>query len=609
MGVWAAGALFAGIVGPLEAQALPAQFRGGPAHTGVVGTRGVERLGGVAWTFETGGAVRGTPTVADGVVYVGSSDGRLYALDGADGTVRWRYDAGTAVGGAPLVMDDRLVVVSRGNRIHAVRRSDGAPQWAVATGPDLPLHWGYEGWDYLLPSPVFADGTLLVGSGDGHLYALDPADGSQRWRFRTGGRIRSAPAVVDGVAYVGSGDGFLYAVDLHDGRERAHFRTAGVDLDAAEFGFDRTQIQSSPAVVDSTLYVGSRDAALYALDLNTFEARWTFEDGSAWVVASPAVHDGIVYSARSSSGRVRAVDAATGRERWMYQTGALVFSSPVVVGGTVYVGSGDSNLYALDASDGSVRWAFPTGGMVLSTPAVWDGVVYFGSDDGNVYALEATEGPAPRRVVYWDDAYRARSVIGSQEAHAGVRDHFAQHGYEILDSAALEPFLESGASGGVASVVVFAMDGVPSTVADPSDPAASLLRRYLEAGGKVVWPGRPPLLYAPDEGGRITADRSRPTALVGADFARWNADAYPVTPTEVGRRWGLSGGRVGISGIDPGGPLTVLALDELGKAAAWVRSYGHGEGRGFVMVPPSVDPERLEEMRHVAEFGIFRRPR
>jgi outer membrane protein assembly factor BamB len=434
------------------AQSAPAMFRGGPEHRGVTDTRGLERLGGLAWRFETAGPVRSSPVVADGVVYFGSADGHLYAVDAATGAQRWRYEAGAPVGGAPLVTETLVVFVDRANRIHGLRRESGDRRWLVEGGPDLPLAWGWEGWDYLLASPTLAGGVVLAGTGDGFLNAIELERGEVRWRFRTGGRIRSAPAVHDGVVYVAAGDGVVYGLTLAAGVEVWRFETRGAGLRAVDFGYDRTQIYSSPAVVDGVLYIGSRDASLYAVDLATGEARWTFEDGSAWVIASPAVHGATVYSARSSSGRVRALDAQSGEERWAVETGGLVFSSPVLVDGTVYVGSGDGRIYAFDAATGEQRWLYHTDGAVVSTPAVWEGMLYVGSDDGYLYALQRTLGPQPRLAVYWDDSLMSRAVWGRSEDHRQPADYFRDVGYEPLDSTGLRAFLAERVDDAVPSV-------------------------------------------------------------------------------------------------------------------------------------------------------------
>jgi putative pyrroloquinoline-quinone binding quinoprotein len=115
-------------------------------------------------------------------------------------------------------------------------------------------------------------------------------------------------------------------------------------------------------------------------------ARWTYTTGS-YIDTRPAVAGGTVY-AGSDDGTVYALDAATGRLRWTYTAGDSV-SDPAVAGGTVYVGSLDFKVYALDAATGGLRWAYTTGSYVLSSPAVAGGTVYIGSFDGRVHALAA----------------------------------------------------------------------------------------------------------------------------------------------------------------------------------------------------------------------------
>lgn len=597
-----------GTANALFAQPAPAMFRGGPAQQGVTDTRGLERLGGLAWRFGTGGPVRSSPTVVGGVVYFGSSDGHVYAVDAATGALRWFHDAGAPVGGAPLVTDTRVVFVDRANRIHAVRRDAGEPLWRVIGGPDLPLPWGREGWDYLMASPVLAGELVLAGTGDGNLYAVSLEDGAVRWRFGTGGRIRSAPAVHEGVAYVGAGDGIVYGVALNDGTEVWRFETEGHGLDAADWGFDRRQIYASPTIVDGVLYVGSRDASLYAVDLASGQPRWTFKDGTTgWIMASPAVSQGRVFSARSSGGRVRAVDLEAGTELWVFQTGGFVYSSPAVVGSTMYVGGGDGHIYAFDAATGDRRWTYRTGRGVFSTPAVWEGRLFVGSDDGFLYALEGTDGPAPRTAVFWDESMMSRAVWGANETHERVVEYFRERGYEALDSAGLEGFLAERLTDGAPSVVLIAMDAIPASVAQPNDQA--LLRRYLDRGGKVVWMGLPPLVVLRDENGQVTGvDRSRPTALLGVDHDGWDSDEYAVRITAAGHRWGLDTPWVGPASVGPDAAVTALAVDELGRAASWVKGYGGGPGTGFVFVRYGTEKAYLDELRRVVEYGILRAP-
>jgi tetratricopeptide (TPR) repeat protein len=131
------------------------------------------------------------------------------------------------------------------------------------------------------------------------------------------------------------------------------------------------------------------------VDAGTGEQEWAFETGSP-VHSSPTVVDGTVYvgSGNIYDGALYAVDAETGEQQWAFDTGAWVYSSPTVVDGTVYVGSRDDNLYAVDAETGEEEWAFQTGHAVRSSPTVVDGTVYVGSryPDETLYAVDAGTG-------------------------------------------------------------------------------------------------------------------------------------------------------------------------------------------------------------------------
>jgi hypothetical protein len=115
--------------------------------------------------------------------------------------------------------------------------------------------------------------------------------------------------------------------------------------------------------------------------------RWRYLTGDV-VESSPAVVNGVVYVG-SGDDYVYALNASNGTLRWRYLTGNSVYSSPKVVNGVVYVGSYDDYVYALNASNGTLRWRYLTGNTVYSSPKVVNGVVYVGSFDDYVYTLTA----------------------------------------------------------------------------------------------------------------------------------------------------------------------------------------------------------------------------
>ncbi len=157
------------------------------------------------------------------------------------------------------------------------------------------------------------------------------------------------------------------------------------------------------------------------------------------------------------------------------------------------------------------------------------------------------------------------------------------------------------------SVVVAAQDHLPAELLEPgAGEAVSPLRRYLAAGGKVVWLGLPPAALVRDSTGRPVAfDLDRTRARIGVPFEAPQGE-HGALPTEAGRRWGLERVRLASHAVAPDSAGTVL--DELGRAGAFVRRYGEGApGSGFVFLwGRGYEPGMLTEIRSVAEAGVLR---
>jgi outer membrane protein assembly factor BamB len=153
-------------------------------------------------------------------------------------------------------------------------------------------------------------------------------------------------------------------------------------------------------VANGSVYFGSGDGNLYALDSATGDLRWKFKTNDV-VHASPALADGVVFFGSWDS-YFYAIDAATGKEKWRFHGGEDPMihnqvgfqSSPAVVNGTVYTGCRDSNLYALDAATGKEKWRFFNElSWVITSPAVADAKVFFATSDSSLYhVVDANSG-------------------------------------------------------------------------------------------------------------------------------------------------------------------------------------------------------------------------
>ena len=159
-------------------------------------------------------------------------------------------------------------------------------------------------------------------------------------------------------------------------------------------------MHSSPAIgSDGTVYVGSFDQKLYAINGKTGVKLWEFKTGEwiddegnthSGVYSSPAIgSDGTVYVG-SVDNKLYAINGKSGVKLWEFETGGLVNSSPAIGSdGTVYVGSYDKKLYAINGKSGAKLWEFETGSAVSSSPAIGsDGTVYVGSHDNKLYAIK-----------------------------------------------------------------------------------------------------------------------------------------------------------------------------------------------------------------------------
>jgi len=153
------------------------------------------------WKFNTGGQV-GSPTVVNGVVYVGSYDRKIYAFNAFTGALTWSYMTGGAVISRPAVADGKIFVGSEDNKLYALNASNGNHVWNYTTGY------------YVDSDPTVANGIVYVGSEDKKVYALNATTGEHIWSYTTDDQIMlSSTAVSEGIVYIGSLDHKVYALN------------------------------------------------------------------------------------------------------------------------------------------------------------------------------------------------------------------------------------------------------------------------------------------------------------------------------------------------------------------------------------------------------------
>jgi eukaryotic-like serine/threonine-protein kinase len=327
------------------------------SQTGPMKTDGIKAL----WKFKCEDEVRGTPTISQGILYIGSYDNNLYALDAADGKFQWKYPTDGGIVSRPVVVDGNIYVGSEDKRLHVISSRSGKVVWTYYT--DGPVR----------SSPSIAEGHVFLGSDDKFLHAVNINSGRMIWRFESADAIRSTPLVMSDMIYFGCETGDYYAVNFR-GEMKWRFRA-------------KRSITSSTVGTGHAIYFTSVDSALYALDPRNGWVLWRFRLGKA-SISTPCIADDLIIVG-ASDGLVYAVEAKSSKEIWRFRTEHQVNGSPVIYKDSVYFGSVDGSLYCLEYRTGRLRWKFGTEGAITGTPLVYDDVVYVGSTDNHVYALLA----------------------------------------------------------------------------------------------------------------------------------------------------------------------------------------------------------------------------
>ena len=311
--------------------------------------------------------INSSPTIKGGIIYVGSFDGNLYAINSVNGEEKWKYFTGNKVSPSPSISSNGTIYfASNTGNVYAVN-SNGKREWMFTTTQDVKMS----------SSPAISqDGTIYIGSYDKHLYAIN-SDGTLKCKFEVPGAVISSPAIgSDGTVYFGANKE-IYAI-TPDCQIKWVTPTRGWASSSASISSD------------GTIYFPSYDGYLYAIKPNG-SIKWKLYLTREGAYSSPAIgENGNIYLG-AFDGKVYAVEdrGTYGRIKWEFPPGTekYITSSPAIGSdGTIYVGSWDGNFYAINP-DGTEKYRISIGACIRSSPLIADGTIYVGADDGNLYAI------------------------------------------------------------------------------------------------------------------------------------------------------------------------------------------------------------------------------
>ena len=276
-------------------------------------------------------------------VYFGSDNGTFWCLDARDGSVVWNF-----------------TVNARGHK-------------------------------NLWSTPALHNGRVYFGSYDGNVYCLDAETGSEVWRFTEADWVGSSPALAPelGCLFIGlefaveGKRGSIVALRLENGEKVWEHQT-------------KRYTHASPAYWAERQLVacGSNDNEMFLFDAPTGAMRWRFETRAEGGEKGSIRHAPAFDEKRNhlisgcADGRIYIIDVETGQEVWSVRTDNTIYTVPLVVEDSAYIGSTDKYLYVLDLERRAVRAKIFAASKIFGPPRLLQGRIYFGACNGIVYEID-----------------------------------------------------------------------------------------------------------------------------------------------------------------------------------------------------------------------------
>ena len=355
-----------------------------------------DQPGAKIWSYPAGSPVEAV-AAAGPLVFAGTGENSVYALDAATGALIWRREITHAVRDQLVLAGNNVIIGDGiGGGVYALDATTGRQRWRVSSGAVLGL---------AATDGVVYAGFAIKSHTTGGVTALSADRGQMVWTVEFGRKLDTTGGltVSRGVVYVTTSHGEIYAFRAADGRRL--WRIAGRNV---TFGL------APPVVASGVVYAssGNKTPVLYAVHAATGRGLWYRALGAAAFPAYLAVADGVVYAgltringaAGLNAGGLSALHAATGRQLWQVPVAGGVDLALSTAPGVVYTGSNNGALDAWQAGTGTRLWSFSAAGLIGTNIAVTDGIVYFGSNDNHVYAVTAqpqtgSAGSSPAGVI------------------------------------------------------------------------------------------------------------------------------------------------------------------------------------------------------------------
>lgn len=323
----------------------------------------------LAWETKISSAPNEVIVVSDNIVYTGTLDGRIYAIE---------IQTGKPIGNLKF-----LYAATNGLSVH-----HQSAIVALASGKESLVSYDIydNAYRYIKPihgietNPLIVEDNIYLADQFKNFYSLNFKDGVTLWTYETPKPVRSSPSVQGTSVFFGCDDGNVYSLNRFTGRLNWTFETGNA-------------IYAAPVLDEEALYIGSTDSTFYAIHLREGALRWKYKIGNAVpgkFFSSAAVNEDMVIVG-ATDGCLYAFDKKNGTLIWKFQTQSAISTAPVITKNFVYIGSQDSYLYAIDLKTGQSNWNFKTAGRIKTNMALFGEYLIVASETKSIYAFKTAK--------------------------------------------------------------------------------------------------------------------------------------------------------------------------------------------------------------------------
>jgi len=331
------------------------------------------QTGKLLWRFQTQGKeIPAPPTVADGMVYFGSTDGNVYAVNADNGAQLWQFPTDGTILGSPTVDTGVVYAGSDNGSLYALDAKTGNKLWTyhAATSSEIVA----VGTVTVVNGSIY--GTSSNNSSHSFVFAVDAKTGAQSWIQQVNNELLSAPQFSDGKLYVvtaaltqaGKSTSIESHLDVFDAATGALPQQTSQDTESINANIP---LLGAPTVANGVVFYTALNGDVSAVSAGDAAVQWKHSFGGQ-IDAAPQVANGFVYVGVSNgsiqNNPILALNAGDGSPHWQHSITNYAGGNIVVNTTMLYVGASDCTLYALNANTGSVNWTYNDGAPFCNTP-------------------------------------------------------------------------------------------------------------------------------------------------------------------------------------------------------------------------------------------------